>query len=238
MFLSNLRESLLEGQILTIHLYLPTTQVYVLKSQNQQLSSVCHQGSVVGFNQKMLPIRIGSYFKYFRTFYVFVVMRCKGKSEKFTVNRNWAQGPWLELHVFWPLSYDHWPTTSPHITLSIYWTGSSKFSYHTPGSQPLSMCCQTLLKPFFISKETMLSLSQNILVQLEIKSLLIFCYKKEKKVKCQNSLLESNPGTWFELPVYWPLLYVRPPGNHQPSQSSLYYRWCCIIQSCTWMSLS
>ena len=85
------------------------------------------------------------------------------------------------------------------------------------------MCYQTLLKPFFISKETMFSLSKSILVQLEIKSLLSLLLQDKGRRKWNaNSHLELNPGTWFELPVYWPLLYVWPPGNHQPSQSSLY----------------
>ena len=46
--------------------------------------------------------------------------------------------------------------------------------------------------------------------------------RQRKRKWNANSHLELNPGTWFELPVYWPLLYVRPPGNHQPSQSLLY----------------
>ena len=83
------------------------------------------------------------------------------------------------------------------------------------------MCCQTLLKPFFISKETMLSLSQNILVQLEI--LILLLWDKGEESETPISFLNWTQEPWFELPVYWPLLYVRPPGNHhQPSQSSLY----------------
>ena len=58
------------------------------------------------------------------------------------------------------------------------------------------MCCETLLKPFFISKETMLSLSQNILVQLEIKSLLILLLREGEESETPIAFLNGTqePG--------------------------------------------